>query len=105
MILGALTRSDVETRLEAVHADIRRLGVSRLALFGSVQRGAARPDSDVDVLVEFRAGEKTYRHFFALAELLEAQLGRSVELVTLEALSPFLQERVLAEAADVLRAA
>jgi predicted nucleotidyltransferase len=105
MTLGALTRSDVETRLAAVHADIRRLGVSRLALFGSVQRGVARADSDVDVLVEFREGQKTYRHFFALAELLEAQLGRTVELVTLEALSPFLKQRILAEAADVLRAA
>jgi uncharacterized protein len=105
MILGALTRSDVEARLAAVHADIRGLGVARLALFGSVQRGVARPDSDVDVLVEFRAGEKTYRHFFALAELLEERLGRSVELVTLEALSPFLKQRILAEATDVLRAA
>ena len=105
MILGALTRSDVEARLSSIHADIRRLGVTRLALFGSVQRGAARPDSDVDVLVEFRPGEKTYGHFFALAELLEERLGRSVELVTPEALSPFLKQRILAEAADVIRAA
>jgi len=105
MILGALTRTDVETRLAPVRADIRRLGVTRLALFGSVQRGAARPDSDVDVLVEFRPGEKTYKRFFALAELLEEILGRRVELVTPEALSPFLKQRILAEASDVLGAA
>lgn len=105
MIPAVLTLTDVESRLADVHADIRRLGVARLALFGSVQRGVAHTDSDVDVLVEFLPGEKTYTHFFALGELLEAQLGRRVELVTLEALSPFMRQRILAEAADVHRAA
>jgi hypothetical protein len=41
----------------------------------------------------------------ALSKLLEERLGRSVELVTVEALSPFLGPRILAEAEDVLRAA
>jgi uncharacterized protein len=74
-------------------------------LFGSVLRGHPRPDSDVDVLVQFAAGKKTYERFFALAELLERQLGRPVELVTAEALSPFIGPRILAEAEDVLGAA
>ncbi len=81
------------------------MGVTRLALFGSVMRDTARPDSDVDILVEFLPGAKTYVRFFALAELLEARLGHPVELVTTEALSPFLGPRILAEAQDVLRAA
>jgi predicted nucleotidyltransferase len=55
-----------------------------LALFGSVQRNAARPDSDVDVLVEFQPGEKTYDHFLALGDLLERLFSRRVELVTPE---------------------
>jgi uncharacterized protein with HEPN domain/predicted nucleotidyltransferase len=62
--------------------DIRALGVQRLSLFGSVVRDQARLDSDVDLLVEFFPGAKTYRHFLALAELLEERLGRRVELVT-----------------------
>ncbi|MGH9581388.1 MAG: nucleotidyltransferase family protein [Bryobacteraceae bacterium] len=62
-------------------------------------------ESDVDLLVEFFPGAKTYRHFLALAELLEGRLGRRVELVTKEALSPFLGPRILAEAEDVLRTA
>ncbi len=105
MIAGALTTTDVHCRLATAHAEISSLGVKRLALFGSVQRNTARPDSDVDVLVEFLPGEKTYRHFFALGELLERLFDRRVELVTPESLSPFLQRRIFAEATDVFRAA
>ena len=81
------------------------MGVARLALFGSVLRGQTHPQSDVDVLVQFMPGAKSYERFLALSELLEAHLGRPVELVTMEALSPFIGPRILAEAQDVLRAA
>jgi predicted nucleotidyltransferase len=91
--------------MTACESEIRALGVSRLALFGSVARGEARPDSDVDILVEFKPGKKTFDRFLALSELLESLLGRKVELVTFDALSPFLGPRILAEAQDVLRAA
>jgi hypothetical protein len=100
MIASVPTRSGLARNSDD---EILRLGVSRLALFGSVQRETARPDSDVDVLVEFQPGEKTYMHFFALGELLEERLGRRVELVTPESLSPFVLQRVRAEAADVIR--
>lgn len=100
-----LTRDQAIQRLRAAEADIRRLGVRRLALFGSVARGEARPDSDVDLLVEFDPGQKSFDHFLALSDLLEGLLGCPVELVTLEALSPFIGPHILAEATDVLRAA
>ena len=76
MITRALTRTEVEASLAGLQAEIAGLGVRRLALFGSVQRNTARVDSDVDVLVEFRPGEKSYDRFFALGELLERALGR-----------------------------
>ena len=100
-----LTREQAIQRLVACESEIRALGVKRLALFGSVARSQARVDSDVDLLVQFSRGAKTYGRFLALAELLETRLGRRVELVTTEALSPFLGARILAEAEDVLRAA
>jgi len=100
-----LTRDQAIARLRAAEAEIRTLGVRRLALFGSVLRGEARPDSDVDLLVEFDPKLKSFDRFIALAELLERLLGRRVELVTTEALSPFIGPHILADAADVLRAA
>ena len=98
-----LTREDVMKSLVASEAEIRALGVRKLSLFGSVLRGDAGPDSDVDLLVEFSPGAKTYEHFLVLSDLLEDRLGRRVELVTTEALSPFIGPRILAEAQDVLR--
>ncbi len=103
MIKRALTLTDVQLQLAAAQPEITGLGVQRLALFGSVQRNTARPDSDVDVLVEFVPGEKTYMHFFALGELLEQLFQRRVELVTPESLSPSMRGRIFAEATDVFR--
>lgn len=100
-----LTREQAIDSIVSAEPDIRTLGVQRLALFGSVLRNQARPDSDVDILVQFQPGAKTFARFLALAELLEERLGRRVELVTIESLSPFLGPRILAEAEDVLRAA
>ena len=105
MTSPVLNRAQTIERLAGCTDEVRALGVARLALFGSVLRGQPRAGSDVDLLVQFAPGAKSYRRFFALSELLEAHLGRPVELVTLEALSPFLGPRILAEAQDVLRAA
>lgn len=77
--------------------DLRALGVRRIGLFGSILRGTARADSDVDVLVEFDPAEKTYDRFAALASYLERLLGRRVDLVTTEGLSPFIGPRILEE--------
>jgi uncharacterized protein len=101
----SLTRDDAFERLVAAEVDIRAFGVRRLALFGSVLRGEARPNSDVDVLVEFSPDLKTFDHFMGLALYLEQLLGRRVELVTPEYLSPYLGPHILREAEDVLRVA
>ena len=99
-----MTRERAIAHLVEAEADIRALGVARLALFGSVLRNEARHDSDVDLLVQFSPGRKSYERFLALSDLLEARLSHPVELVTTEALSPFIGPRILAEAQDVLRA-
>ena len=98
----SLARDQAIRRLLAAETEIRTLGVNRLALFGSVLRGEARPDSDVDILVEFSPGAKTFDRFLELSELLEECLERRVELVTQGALSPFIGPWILTEAEDVL---
>ena len=105
MIASALTRADVQARLTDAQSEIFQLGVRRLALFGSVRRNQAHADSDVDFLVEFEPEQKSLERLVALGELLEGVLGRRVELVTLEGLSPFLKPHILADAMDVVRAA
>ncbi len=76
---------------------LRALGVRRLGMFGSCVRGEERSDSDVDLLVEFEAGQKSFRNFMQLNFLLEDRLERRVELVTPEALSRHVRPHILKE--------
>lgn len=100
-----LTRDQVTSSVERIRDRILELGVRRLALFGSIARDEGRDDSDVDLLVEFAPGEKSYSRLLDLADLLEETLAARVELVTIEGLSPYIGPHILAEATDVLRAA
>jgi uncharacterized protein len=77
----------------------RRRRIRRLALFGSVLHGDDRPDSDLDLLVEFEPGVSM--GFVGLASMqleLSALLGRKVDLRTPNELSRYFRDRVLAEA-------
>ncbi len=91
------TREEIFKTLEENRTQLRALGAKRLGLFGSFVRGQQRADSDVDMLVEFEPGQKTFDHFIGLVFLLEDLLGRSVELVTPEALSPHIGPYILKE--------
>jgi|SRR6185295_11672260 len=95
------TQQEILDRLELHRDQIRSLGVERLGIFGSFVRGQQGRKSDVDVLVRFRAGEKTFDRFMDLAHFLEGLLQRRVELVTTEGLSPYLGPRILNEVQDV----
>ena len=91
------TREEIFEILDENRAQLRALGVKRLGLFGSFVRGQQTADSDVDMLVEFEPGQKTFDHFIELSFLLEDLLGRRVELVTPEALSPHIGPYILKE--------
>ncbi len=82
----------------AAHRDkLTRLGVKTLAVFGSVARDEARPDSDVDILVEFQ-GPATFNSYMDLKFFLEDLLGRPVDLVTRKSIRPRLKTQIEREA-------
>ena len=73
---------------------------SRIELYGSHARGEARPDSDVDILVELRpAGERPRLglQWFALEQQLSDRLGQPVEIVTERALSPHIRPHIASD--------
>ncbi len=76
----------------------RRHHIQKLALFGSVLREDFRPDSDVDVLVEFEPDQRVGLAFFAMQDELSELLGRKVDLNTPGFLSRYFRNDVLAEA-------
>ena len=80
---------------------LRNFGVKSLALFGSVARNEATPDSDVDLLVEFDRPVGLFT-FVRLKRYLETILGCSVDLGTPDSLKPYLREPVLREAIRAL---
>jgi predicted nucleotidyltransferase len=88
-VLSELGRSRAEVS--------RRFGVERTGIFGSFIRDEARPDSDIDILVTFKEGEKTFDNYMDLKFFLEDLFGRSVDLVTTEAIKPRLRDRILGE--------
>ena len=78
-----------------------RHGMRSIKVFGSMARGDAGPDSDVDLLVEPEPGQSEPVRMLALGALLmdaEELLGRHVDVVTVALLHPLLRGRVLAEA-------
>ena len=76
----------------------RRHHIRKLALFGSVLREDFKPESDVDVLVEFEDGHIPGLAFFSMERELSEILNHKVDLNTPQFLSPYFRNQVLAEA-------
>ena len=92
-------RTEVIERLRADRAALDRFGVRSIALFGSVARGDAGADSDVDILVDYQPDARPdLFEFIDLKDHLEGLVGRRVDLVTPAALHPRLRNRILTEA-------
>lgn len=88
-------REDVACLIRKHAAEWEQLGVERLSLFGSVAEDNAGPGSDVDILVDFRTGKKSFDAFMALCFRLEEILQSSVEVVTRASLGPHIRQRIL----------
>ena len=95
-----MNREEVLDRLRCSEADLRRLGVRSLRLFGSVARGEATEESDVDLLVAFD-GSPTFSGFMALKIFIEDLLGARVDLVTESGLREGVRPQVEREAIRV----
>jgi predicted nucleotidyltransferase len=94
----------IEETLRAKRGDVLRLAASRgvrnLRIFGSVARGEAGPESDVDFLAEFGPGTTLLVHA-AFERELAALLGCKVHVVSERGLRPRVRERVMREAIPV----
>lgn len=77
----------------------RRYGVRELSLFGSAVRDEMRPESDIDIMVEFEPGVRIgLIKFESLVDELESLTGRKVDLVTTRGLNPWVRPTVLKDA-------
>ncbi len=77
-----------------------RYAIRSLGLFGSYARGEQRPDSDLDLLIEF-SQTPGFLAFIQLEQALAEAVGLPIDLVTVDALKPALRETILAEIVPV----
>jgi uncharacterized protein len=91
------TKQDILAAIDQNRSHLKALGVKRIGLFGSFVRGEQRPESDIDLLVEFDPGRKTFDTFMELAFFLEELLQHRIQLVTVESLSPYIGPHILRE--------
>ena len=95
--MSITTKTDVLALVADHQSQLKNFGVKRLGVFGSFVRDEQHNTSDVDMIVEFEPGCKTFDNFMHLAFYLEELFGRKVDLLTPESLSPQLGARILRE--------
>ena len=93
-----MTKSGILTKIEKNQDKIKALGVKRIAIFGSFVQNRQTKESDIDVLVEFSPGEKTFDNFMELRAFLGKLFSRKIDLVTAQALKPRMKSTVLIQA-------
>ena len=87
-------KQSVISFLDEKKETLRSYGVSRLGLFGSTVRNQDKADSAVDLMVEFQSGKKSYDNFIELCFFLEDNLGRKIDLLTPEGISPLIKKKI-----------
>ena len=90
-------RQAIQAPKEQIARFCRQNHIRRLALFGSILRDDFRPDSDIDVLVEFEPGHVPGLALIRMQAELETLLGRKIDLVTPKFLNHRIRDRVLSE--------
>jgi uncharacterized protein len=89
------------TRLREHEAELKRLGVQHLWLFGSTARGEARDDSDVDLFFDHEKGKLSLFGLMDVKERASQILGREADIMTRDSLHRMLRKRIETAALQV----
>jgi uncharacterized protein len=77
---------------------LSRFGLSNIGLFGSYVRNEQRDNSDIDILIDFEPDKETFDNYMAVCDILEGLfLNERIEIVTKNALSPYIGPTILKE--------
>ncbi len=89
-----MNRADVISVLKQHEAELKKLGVEHLFVFGSVARDAARGDSDVDLFFDHAKGQLGLYELMDVKERAQEILGRRTDIMTRASLHPALREKI-----------
>ena len=86
-----MNKKSVLNRLSSLKVPLMSVGVSQLGLFGSTVRGENTRKSDIDILIDFYAGQETYLNFIDACSILQNAFGNvKLDVVTKKGLAPIL---------------
>jgi hypothetical protein len=97
MAISVISKEDLIKQIMGQREKLSHLGVKNIGLFGSFVRSEQTSSSDIDILVEFVPEKHTFDNFMEVSFLLEETLGRKVEVITPEGLSPYIGPHILKE--------
>jgi predicted nucleotidyltransferase len=93
-----LTKQSIKNQLQATKPQIMRFGISKIGLFGSFVKEEAKPDSDIDILIDFAEGQETFDNFINACYFLDDLFKDiKVDVVTVNGLSPYIGPYILKE--------
>ena len=96
-----MERDEAISRLRRHEADLKRLGVEHLYMFGSTARGEATHDSDVDLFFDYQKGKLGVYELMDVKEYAASILGRKTDIMTRDSLHKVLRSRIEASALQV----
>ena len=96
-----MKRDEAISRLKQHEADLKRLGVERLYLFGSTARGEATDESDVDLFFDYEKGKLGLFELMDVKEYAASILGRKTDIMTRDSLHKMLRQNIEASAVRV----
>lgn len=91
------TKQQVIELLEENREKLKKFGVKRVGLFGSFVTDSQSDNSDIDLLVDFDKSKKSFQNFMSTIDFTENMLGRKVDLLTPESLSPYIAPHIQKE--------
>jgi uncharacterized protein len=96
-----MQRDEAIATLKRHEAELRRLGVEHLYLFGSTARGEAAEDSDIDLFFDYERGKLGLYELMEVKERASAILGRKADIMTRDSLHKMLRPQIEASALQV----
>ncbi len=80
--MSSMNKKEVIEKLKSHKKEIKKFGVKKIGVFGSIVRNEGSKDSDIDFVVEFEKGAGTFKNFGGLVEYLENLFNRPVDILT-----------------------
>ena len=96
-----MKRDEAISRLQQHEAELKRLGVEHLYMFGSTARGEAKEDSDVDLFFDYEKGKLGLFELMDVKEYAARILGRKTDIMTRDSLHKMLRQTIEATAVRV----